>query len=254
MGAMDWEQCLREYRRRWWDTPDAVQPLISRLSSDTDPDAFAQQGYRATVHLLQADDEIPVYLFIGLAKSDSFMILVKNQPTVGLALEAYGWQFGATYVGFDDLSHIVAHELCHAVRAHQADTAIARFYGSDGDITPALDRIPIYELLIDEGLAVAIGHAVSPVLPLERILLYSPENMRWCVEHEADLWTELNSDLHRPVGERYRRYFRGGSNREGLPPRVGYFLGYRLVQRYLGEHPSTSLDEAVRMPAIAFVS
>jgi Predicted Zn-dependent protease (DUF2268) len=254
LGTMDWDQCLQEYWRQWWATLDAVQRLLTRMDG-IDVEALAQQGYGATARLLKPTQDIPVYLFVGLAMSDSFQVMVEGQPTVGLAMEAYGWQFGAAYVGFEDVPHMLAHELCHAVRAQEADTAVTRFYRTEGgDIARALDHIPLYELVVDEGLSESTGRAVSPDLPLERILLYAPDDLRWCMEHEADLCDELARDWDRPVGhERFRRYFTGGTRNGGLPPRTGYFLGYRLVQRYLGEHPTVSLAQAVRMPAEAFI-
>jgi len=302
-GDMDWDRCLHDYHRQWWADPEAVRRLLTRLDG-VDVDGLAQRGYDTAARLLEMRRDIPVYLFVGLTMSDSFQVMVADQPAVGMALavcrreacrphlsccgraktrlqrvswpqnslqahypsekhvlsdkllEAYGWTFGATHVGFEDLPHMLAHELCHAVRAQEADTALTRAYRAEGyDQARAFAHLPLYELLVEEGLAESTGRAGSPDLPLERILLYDPDDLRWCVAHEADLWDELRGVWDRPLGrDLFRRYFTVSTENTGFPPRTGYYLGFTLVQRYLSAHPAVSLAQAVRMPADTFIS
>jgi len=256
-GDMDWDRCLHDYHRQWWANPEAVRRLLTRLDG-VDVDGLAQRGYDTATRLLEMRRDIPVYLFVGLTMSDSFQVMVADQPAVGMALEAYGWTFGATHVGFEDLPHMLAHELCHAVRAQEADTALTHAYRAEGyDQARAFAHLPLYELLVEKGLTESTGRAASPDLPLERILLYlyDPDDLRWCVAHEADLWDELRGVWDRPLGrDLFRRYFTLSTENTGLPPRTGYYLGFTLVQRYLSAHPAVSLAQAVRMPADAFIS
>lgn len=185
--------------------------------------------------------------------SNAFMVVVDGEPAVGIGLEAYGRTFGTVHVAFENLAHVLPHELCHAVRAQEAGSLLGRFFDS-GDPATAFDGEPMYELVVEEGLAGLTGHAAAPALPLERVLFYAPEDLRWCERNQNRLLEEFAAQRDLPLGgERYERYFGFGMEGDDHPPRTGYYLGYKLVQHYLEDNPSVSLAEAVRMPAKEFV-
>ena len=111
------------------------------------------------------------------------------------------------------------------------------------------------ELAVEEGLAMAAGLAAAPGVTDERALLYTPEDYRWCQENEQRLLEEFEAELDRPLGgERYERYFGVGIEGDDRPARTGYYLGHKLVGRYLAKHPRLTVAEAVHMPAGAFFS
>ena len=195
--------------------------------------------------------EVDVYLCVGLEYSNAFMVSVDGEPAVGVGLEAYGRTFGTTPVAFDDLLHVVPHELCHAVRARQGHSPLRRFFEA-ADPARAFDGVPVRELAVEEGLAMATGLA-APGIPRARALFYAPEDYRWFRENGGRLLREFDADLDRPLAsERCARYFGFGIEGDDRPPRSGYYLGHELVRRYLEEHPRVTLDEAISMPADAF--
>lgn len=249
VGLVTWEQFVAEFRRYWLDDPDALPALLNRLDG-VDVEALARQGYTAAMALLAPETDIDVALIVSAAVSDSFLIAVDGKLVAGIALETFGWQFGAVALDFGDIPHMLAHELCHAVRAAAGASA-----AQAGNHAPApLDRLPLGALLVEEGLAEVTAAAVDPSAPPERLLLYPPEDYAWCATHEADLWSALGNDWQAPIGqERYLRFFTKGPANGSLPPRTGYFLGYRLVQRQLAAQPTLGLADAVRLPAAAFL-
>lgn len=247
-GGMGWERFVEDFGERWNGSPEDVRLLSERMAGH-DLEAMAGSGYRTATGLLRPSHEPTAYLCVGLEMSNAFMVVVEGEPAVGIGLEAYGRAFGAAHMGFEDLAHVLPHELCHAVRARETDSPLGRFFESDDPAT-AFDEEPFFELVAEEGLACLTGGSAAPHLPLERVLLYAPEDLRWCQENEGGLLEEFADQRDLPLGgERYERYFGSGLEDDDRPARTGYYLGYTLVRRYLEENPGVSLAEAVRMPA-----
>jgi hypothetical protein len=247
-GGMGWERFVEDFDERWVGSPEDVRLLSERVAGH-DLEALARSGYRSAIGLLRPSHEPAAYLCVGLEMSNAFMVVVEGEPAVGIGLEAYGRTFGAVHVSLEDLTHVLPHELCHAVRARETDSPLGRFFESDDPAT-AFDEEPFFELVAEEGLAGLTGHAAAPRLPLGRVLFYAPDDLRWCQENEDRLLEEFADQRDLPLGgERYERYFGSGLEGDDRPPRTGYYLGYRLVRRYLEENPRVSLAEAVRMSA-----
>lgn len=247
-GSMDWERFVQSFVERWGDSPEDARLLSDRVVGH-DIESLVRSSYREAVRILEPSHELDAYLCVGLEMSNAFMVVVNGKPAVGIGLEAYGRTFGTVRIGLDDLTHVLPHELCHAVRAQEADSPLRRFFGSDDPAT-AFDSEPMYELVVEEGLAGHTGHAAAPALPLEQVLFYAPEDLRWCEKNQDRLLEEFDAQRDLPLGgERYERYFGFGVEGDDHPPRTGYYLGYKLVQNYLKETPNVSLAEAVRMPA-----
>ncbi len=104
--------------------------------------------------------------------------------------------------------------------------------------------------IIEEGFATYLGdlyfgEEVSP----RQALGYSEDEWRWAREHEAELWHKAASELgetDRDVIFQYRAA-RAHLIPEG-PPKVGYFIGYRIVEAYLDRHGLESLPDLLILP------
>lgn len=252
-GEQRWEEFSSDFAERWCGSPEEVRAFRSRLEGH-DAEALVAQGMREAERVIGPEAaEVDVYLCVGLEYSNAFMVSVDGEPAVGVGLEAYGKTFATTYVVFDDLLHVVPHELCHAVRAREDHSPLRRFFEAE-DTAKAFDGVPVRELAVEEGLAVATGFAAVPGIPPARALFYAPEDYRWFQENEERLLREFEAELDLPLaGERYARYFGSGIEGDDRPPRSGYYLGHKLVRRYLDKHPRVTLDEAISMPADAFL-
>lgn len=112
----------------------------------------------------------------------------------------------------------------------------------------AWEELPLLEFLIDEGIATLTSHFVLPNTSLEKILGYTSEQLSWCISHEEELLERLKNIWFNPCGmENYLRYFSGLD--PNIPPRTGYFIGLRLVQKFLEKHPEISKEEIFDIPA-----
>ncbi len=252
-GGMGWEDFVREFGKRWGRSPEDLRLLSGRMAGQ-DVEALAGRGAREAVRVLGPEAaEADLYLCVGLEMSNAFMVVVGGQPAVGIDLEAYGRTFGTSHVAFEDLLHVIAHELCHAVRVREGLSPLKRFFEAE-DASRAFEGVPVRELAFEEGLAVAASLAALPGVPPHRALFYAPEDYGWCEEHAEGLLAEFEAELEEPLaGERYKRYFGSGLEDDDRPPRTGYFLGHALVRRHLDRNPALGLAEAVRLPAEQFL-
>ena len=246
---MVWEEFVREFGERWGRSPEDLRLLAERVAGQ-DVEALAGRGASEAARVLGPEAaETDLYLCVGLEMSNAFMVMVGGEPAIGIGLEAYGRTFGTSHVEFEDLLHVIAHELCHAVRVREDLSPLRRFFETE-DASLGFEGVPVRELAVEEGLAVASSLAAVPDVPPHRALFYAPEDLRWCEENRERLLTEFEAELEKPLaGERYTRYFGAGLEGDDRPPRTGYFLGHALVRRYLDRNPTLDLAEAVRLPA-----
>ena len=246
-GSMGWKEFTDQFEQHWSVSSGHSARLKERLSGQ-DVERLIRSGYQRASRLLGPLRDVDAYVCVGLEMSNAFMVEVAGEPSVGIALEAYGRTFGTSYVDFEDILHVLPHELCHAVRARETGSLLRRFFRKDP--VTAFDGEPMHELVVEEGLAVSVGRAAAPDVPLARVLFYDPGDLRWCEENEPRLFEEFAAQRELSLdGKRYQRYFAYGEEGQDIPTRTGYYLGYKLVQRFLEKNPCISLSEAVRMPA-----
>ncbi|MFZ5824762.1 MAG: DUF2268 domain-containing putative Zn-dependent protease [Bacillota bacterium] len=241
-----------DYRKAWVERPGAAVALVERLAG-LPLAAMVEAACRAPEAYLRPRREVRVYGFVGLETTSAAQLLVDGEPAVALALEAWGDNFLGLPMHWEDLPLLMAHEFTHVVRYTESETGLARAFREGGfDYGRALNREPLLEFLVDEGLGVYLSQQMTPGADERRALFFHEDDLRWCHEHEAQLWAGVEPHLAEPPGFKgYRRYFSIAA--EGLPPRTGYFLGYRLVSRFLADHPEITPAQAVRLPAERFL-
>lgn len=97
-----------------------------------------------------------------------------------------------------------------------------------------------------------VSRALSDTQDETRVLGYTEEQFAWCREHEDVLWREVVPKLERPLTmDGYARYFSFGA--DDIPPRSAYYLGLKLVERYV-TRTAADLADIVRLPVEVFAS
>lgn len=202
-GEMGWEDFVREFSGRWARSPEDVRMLSERITGH-DVEALATQAVSSAVGVLGPDvARAEVHLCVGFEMSNAFMVVVEGEPAVGVGLEAYGRTFGTTRVEFEDLLHVIPHELCHATRTREGHSPLRRFFEAE-EPARAFEDVPMRELAVEEGLAVVTGLATAPEVPPHRALFYAPEDYEWCEENREHLLDEFEAELDEPLaGEGY---------------------------------------------------
>ncbi len=87
--------------------------------------------------------------------------------------------------------------------------------------------------------------AVTPA----QALSYSPDEWTAALEHEAELWRIASAELTTRDEERIRQY-RAVSERvlPEAPGKIGYFIGYRIIEAYVARHGAESWSDLFELP------
>jgi hypothetical protein len=143
------------------------------------------------------------------------------------------------FLGFsnsqDDLLIYVPHEAAHLLYGGRpADPLEGTLLGSilsEGFAT-------YFSVLFHDG-------AVSPA----EALGYSPQEWEWAVGHERALWEMAKADLASRDEDLIRRFRAAGERvRPDAPGKIGYFLGYRILDSYVRRHGADSWGDFFELP------
>ena len=110
------------------------------------------------------------------------------------------------------------------------------------------------ENIIRWGKIIYLTEACFPAEPSEIIIRYTPEEYTWALENENLFWQYLVEEkLLFKIDDRIKMnmlsegpFTPGLPNQEG-PDRLGQFIGWRMVQKYM-EKNNVTLKEMVRLP------
>ncbi|HUQ51636.1 MAG TPA: hypothetical protein VM692_05410 [Gammaproteobacteria bacterium] len=117
-----------------------------------------------------------------------------------------------------ELSAFFHHELFHMYQAQVLGAAV-----------PPDATQPVWWALWNEGLATYVSGQLNPTLTAAEIF-WVPRDLEAQLQPrlaEAARLMLVELDGH----DGYSRWFEGGSSRPGLPPRSGYYLGYRMAKQ-----------------------
>jgi uncharacterized protein YjaZ len=117
-----------------------------------------------------------------------------------------------------------AHELFH--RYH---------YRVAGFSDDASDRQPIWRTLWAEGLATYVSAVINPDHPLSDAMIFPPDLAERAAPQIETLAQALR-DNNRPNPSLYAAYFEMGNTQDAIPPRAGYYVGYRVAARAAREY------------------
>ena len=131
----------------------------------------------------------------------------------------------------DDIRVTLAHEVNHLI------------FGERRDVDPHAGTV-LYRM-IDEGFAAYMAHqysgaATSPA----HALSWSEEELAWALRHERELWTMLERYFEATHPDVFDVFFMYDQHvRPDAPGKIGYFLGYRIVEAYVKRHGAESWRE-----------
>lgn len=104
-------------------------------------------------------------------------------------------------------------------------------------------------LMLQYGKQQYFLHKVLPFVNDATRLGYTDKQMAWCEQNEAMVYNFFIREnlLYATEFQRIIRYVTDGPNSTGMPEEspgnIGSWLGYRIVTRYMQEHPETSLED-----------
>jgi hypothetical protein len=142
--------------------------------------------------------------------------------------------FGFTNLG-EDLRIYVPHEAAHVLY---------------GDRPPDPQDGTLLSSILSEGFATyfSVHFNEGSVSPAEA-LGYSAEEWNWAVENEPTLWEIAAADLDSRDDNLIRRFRAAGARiRPDAPGKIGYFIGYRIIESYVQRHGRDSWVDAFELP------
>ena len=233
---------------------------LQRLLEDVDVGALADEALRRALERLEADCAVDLYLMVGVGAANAGELVVDGRGIAFVCLEHFTGRANPQTYGMGLAPHLlplwIAHEVAHAVR-YTSPTSRAELRRLVADLGGRYDywdtgsRATLRELLVNEGIAVAAAQTVAPGFEPWEYFGYSRRQYRRIRELDAFLRRAAAPDLEGcGLGLRLRWLSSGLSPTARLvagrvlPERSGYYLGWRLVESYLGEHGVASTVRA----------
>jgi len=242
------------------DALRAERDDLERLLDDVDVEHIAQDALQRALGLLEGDCPVDRYLMVGVGAANAGELVVGGRGVAFVCLEHFTGKANPHTGGLGLAPHLlplwIAHEVAHAVRytSPTSRATLRRFVAEVGgyyDYWDTGSRATLRELLVNEGIAVAAAQTVAPGFEPWEYFGYSRRQYRRIRELDAFLRRAAAPDLEGcGLGLRLRWLSSGLSPAARLvagrvlPERSGYYLGWRLVESYLGEHGVASTVRA----------
>jgi hypothetical protein len=115
-----------------------------------------------------------------------------------------------------------------------------------------MDKQPtLLDMMVIEGIKMEIRHKLIPEVPDSVLLSYTQDQMEWANYYEARTYKEILPDLYSSDVLIHRRYiqespFTNTLSRESAP-RLGQFIGWKIVRAYLRGHSDVTPADLVQM-------
>ncbi len=243
------------------DSPQAEGIIERALSADrtdlkalldgADLSAMAEDTIARAEDLLGIDRPTDTYLMVGVGGANAGELVVGGRGIAFVCLEHFTGRANPETYGMGQslqlMSVWLAHELGHTVRYTSPESASeirTLVHNSGGHYNPwqAGSRVPLKELLLNEGLAVHAAQAVVPGFNPADYFGYAKRQYHRLRELEAFLRRSAEPDLDRAALGLRLRYLTSGMSAAArlvggrvIPDRAGYYLGYRMAAALVQE-------------------
>ena len=239
---------------------DVVRATVHAERSDlramlerTDVVSLARDTEQHCATLFAADVDIDVVLMVGVGAANAGELVVDRRGVAFVCLEHFTGVANQETAGLGLDPELVplwlAHEYAHAVRytspasrslLHDAVAAA----GGNYSYWETGRRVPLRELLVNEGLAVHASRAISPGHAAWEYFGYARRQYARIRELEPVIARAIAQDLDRTGLGLRLRYLSGGvsdaartvEHRYVLPERCGYYAGARMCEAAIEAH------------------
>lgn len=110
------------------------------------------------------------------------------------------------------------------------------------------DKSTLLDKMVTEGKLLYFIQSLLPHKKENDIIKYSTKQWQWCFDNEQQIWSFfLHKNLLYNTSFEQFKYVKDGPGTYGMPNtspgRVGAWVGWQIVQRYMKEKPNTTLKE-----------
>jgi len=220
---------------------------LRRMLERTDVVSLARDAELRCAALLEADVDIDVVIMVGVGAANAGELVIGGRGVAFVCLEHFTGVANEETDGLGLDPELVplwlAHEYAHAVRYTSPTSRssmrdfVARANG-EYSYWDTGRRIPLRELLMNEGLAVHASRSISPGHAAWEYFGYERRQYARIRELEAIIARAVASDVDQAGLGLRLRYLSGGMSDEArtvdgrylLPERSGYYLGARMCE------------------------
>lgn len=147
-------------------------------------------------------------------------------------------QLNLSYPDFtvDGLNYLLPHELNHNI------------YDLTNKNDP--DKETVLWDVINEGFATYFSKVISKASTTKIFMTYNEKDYEWCLQNEKKIFEKAKPFLFSNNDEDYDEL--GDSDRntfmENSPGKLGYFIGYRIVEKFVIENGKDSWKDIYKLP------
>jgi len=233
---------------------------LKRLLEAVDVVAIAEDALRRATEILEADCPVDLYLMVGVGAANAGELVVGGRGVAFVCLEHFTGRANAQTYGMGLVPQLlplwIAHEVAHLLRytSPSSRAALRRMVEELGGYYDGWElgsRATLRELVVNEGVAIAAAQAIAPGFEAWEYFGYNRRQYRRLRELDVFLRRAAAHDLDSSGLGLRLRYLSGGMSPAArllagkvLPERSGYYLGWRLVENYAGEHGAASTVRA----------
>jgi hypothetical protein len=119
-------------------------------------------------------------------------------------------------------------------------------------IAPDPSLMSLLDHMLEAGKRLYIMKALVPSAPDNMIFDYSPAKYEWITKNESHIWAAIieNRMLFSGNSELFRTFFADGPCTPDFgnqsPPRLGEWIGYRIVYEYMQKDPGIKMEDLIR--------
>jgi hypothetical protein len=179
--------------------------------------------------------------------------VVSSENTVGVGLERY---LGAESPSIAELPEdpYYPYIKVRMDRRFMVRDMMMSWLGSN--VLPEIqDQKELADVMIQWGKHFYVLEACFPKMEKALILRYFPEEYDWAISNEKEFWNFLvaQNSLFKRDYKMALNIFSDGPFTSGLPieekapPRLGQFLGWRVVKKFMDDNPKISIKELIAL-------
>jgi len=224
---------------------------LKALLESVDLNTLVEDTLARAEDALEIDRPTDTYLMVGVGAANAGELVVSGRGIAFICLEHFTARANPETYGMGLSPTLIplwlAHELAHTVRYTSPESAsgirtLIDNSGGQYDAWQAGSRVPLLELVLNEGLAIHAAQAVSPGFDPADYFGYARRQYHRLRELEAFLRRSTEAELGRAALGLRLRYLTGGMSPASrlvggrvIPERAGYYLGYRMATAMVHE-------------------
>lgn len=108
----------------------------------------------------------------------------------------------------------------------------------------------LVDRMIHAGIRIEFLKEMLPEQPDSMILYYTSKQMEWATVYEGRMYKELQPNLYSVDGRMFETYLEETPYTKALSrdsaPRMGQYIGWKMVQAWRQEHPEVTISELVK--------